>query len=98
LVVCEQELALDGDVVGASGFTGATAGAADFGVQSGDFGVFEHGLFLTALGSEIVVIPHNGVDGDTVRALGFAFAAGMAAVELPARFSIGIQFGLVWRC
>ena len=93
--MCEQELALNGDIVGASGFAVAAACAAEVGFFSRDFGIFEHGLFFTALGYKIVVIAHDGVDWHTVGALWFALTAGMAAVEFPACFPIGIQFGLV---
>ena len=80
------------NVVGASGFAVADACAADVGVYSRDFGIFEHGLFFAALGYEIVVIPHYGIDRNTMWALGFALAAGMAAVELSACFPIAVQF------
>lgn len=83
------------NVVGASGFAVADACATDVGVCSRDFGIFEHGLFLAALGCKIVVIPHDGVDRNSVRAVGFAFATGVTAVKFPTSLSIGIQLGLV---
>jgi hypothetical protein len=96
--MCDQEFALNGNIVGASSFAVAATGTADIGYHSGDFGIFEHGLFLAALGYKIVVIAHDGVDRHTVWALWFALAAGMAAVELPASFPIGVKFGLIGFC
>ena len=86
---------MNGDVVGTGSFAVTAASAADFGIYPGYFCILEHGLFFAALGNEIVMISHNGVDRNSVRALRFALAAGMAAVKLPACFPIGVQFGQI---
>ncbi len=93
--MCEQEFALYGDIVGTGGFAGAIAAAADIGFHSGNLGVFKHGLFFAALGYEVVVIPHDGVDRNSLRALRFALAACVTTVKFPASLSISIQFSLI---
>ena len=93
--MCEKEFALNRNVVGACDFAVAAAGAAGVSFHSGNFGIIEHGFFLAALGYKIVMIAHDGVDRNTVRAVGFAFTAGVAAIEFPASLSICIQLGLV---
>ena len=45
-----------------------------------DMCIILHSLFFSSLSDKIVVIAHDGVNGHTVRALGLAEAAGMAAV------------------
>jgi hypothetical protein len=91
----EKQFALNGDIMGAGGFAVAPAGAAEVGFCTRDSGILKHGLFFTALGYEVVMVSHYCVDWHSVRALGFAFSAGVTAVEFTACFSIGIQFCLI---
>ena len=93
--MCEQEFALNGNIVGAGRFAVAAASAADVGFYSRNIRILQHGFFFAALGDEIVVISHDCVDRYAMGALGFALAAGMAAVELPVCFPVCVQFSQI---
>ncbi len=44
--------------------------ATSIGLRSGEIRVLRHGVFFPSLGHEIVVVSHDGVDGNTLRATG----------------------------
>jgi hypothetical protein len=90
LIVCKQEFALYGDVMGACRFAVAAARATEVSFCTGNFGILKHGLFFAALGDKIVVITHDSVHRNTMGALRFALATGMAAVQFSTPHPIGI--------
>ena len=94
-MVSENELALDGNVVGTGGLTESLTVGAQVGFCAGYGGVLSHGVFLPALSFKIMVIAHDGVDWDAVRTFRLAYSAGMTAVERTASFPEGSQFLLI---
>ena len=72
------------DTIRASGFTMSRAVLTNICFCRSKGSILSHSVFFPALGYEIVVITHNGVDGYLVRTCVLAQSARMTAVETAA--------------
>ena len=80
----QEEHALDRDIIGACGLTVSRTCAAYVGSGALDLSVLKHGLPLSSLRHEVMVVAHDRVHGDAVWTTGLAHPAGVAAVKLAA--------------
>lgn len=85
-----------GKSVGAGGLTVSGAVLAETGLPS-EGRIFSHRVLFPALRNKVMVVAHDRIHGNLIRAGRLAQAAGVAAIEAPAVFLIGCQEGGVFR-